>query len=212
MLVVLLTNLDIGAGLVNGTQGRIVGFQPHNDADLPKPLSQLRERGTGRSRGDKDDPYLNPPVGSGQTLGGDYADFRAEQIKAFIHGCRVPEWPIVRFDTPSGPLKRTIYADCRVNELGDEQPYSLLSRTQIPLSAAWAMTVHKSQGMTLDKVVVNLSRAFEEGMEYVALSRVRGLEGLKVEGLADGGVGGANEEVRGFLREKFRSVEQVKGL
>ncbi len=65
----------------------------------------------------------------------------------------------------------------------EEQGKVRASVSQIPLRLAYAMTVHKSQGMSMDAAVIDLSKAFEYGQGYVALSRVRRLSGVYLMGL-----------------------------
>lgn len=55
-----------------------------------------------------------------------------------------------------------------------------ISRHQVPLILAWALSIHKSQGQTIQRVKVDLGRVFEKGQSYVALSRAATIEGLQV--------------------------------
>ena len=83
---------------------------------------------------------------------------------------------------------------------------------QYPLRLAWAITVHKSQGMSLDCAEVDLSQAFEKGMGYVALSRIRSLQGLSLKGINAHALA-VNEEVFEFdKRLREASQGDVKDL
>ena len=64
-----------------------------------------------------------------------------------------------------------------------------ISITQIPLILAWSITIHKSQGATLDMAEIDIgSGIFEEGQTYVALSRVKSIEGLYIKTMDPWGI------------------------
>lgn len=87
------------------------------------------------------------------------------------------KYPVVR--TRDGERVTVEPAEWTIDE-GDEV---LAKISQLPLRLAWAMTIHKSQGVSLDSAVMDLSQTFEFGQGYVALSRVRRLSGIHLLGI-----------------------------
>lgn len=82
---------------------------------------------------------------------------------------------------------------------------------QYPLRLAWALTVHKSQGLTFNKVIIDLGRgAFSSGQSYVALSRCTGLEGLTLKSPLTARDIFVNPAITGYTR-LFNNVELISG-
>ena len=112
-------------------------------------------------RNDQDHQYVNGSIGT---------------VRAFA-----PEskggWPIVEFENGNIVTMRPASWEMMDGET------VLASVKQVPLRCAWAITIHKSQGMTLDRAVMDLRRTFAPGMGYVALSRVESLGGLYLTGV-----------------------------
>lgn len=80
-------------------------------------------------------------------------------------------WPTVRFVGKERVIPSVRWT---VSQGGSDAA----SRTQVPLMLAWAMTIHRSQGITIDRLSVDLDGVFEFGHAFVALSRCSSLEGL----------------------------------
>ncbi|KAF0320204.1 ATP-dependent DNA helicase PIF1 [Colletotrichum asianum] len=159
--VVLLANIDLDRGLCNGRQGTVIGFVPGSEVRRPEPPNR------GNFEHD-DDAYKA-------------AEIRHSNIVSFLDRANVvgDKFPLVHF---AHGVRCVVGPDCCVIGFGDASPYSHLSRCQIPLAQGWAMTIHKSQSLSLDRVTVDLAKIFEHGQAYVALSRARSLRGLKIEG------------------------------
>lgn len=148
--VVLLHNLDQKRGLVNGSQGIVVGFQKKDGVERDGAIKPME----------------------GESKPGPNASKQHWNIDAA---------PVVQF--ANGTIRPIFAVSLTATHGTKHKPY-LATRVQVPLALAWALTIHKSQGMTLDYIEVSSRDIFETGQFYVALSRGTHLEGLTVTGFS----------------------------
>lgn len=155
--VLLTRNLDVGDGLVNGSVGTVVGFADQHSSQPQRP--QQPQQSHVHAPGQRQPDGMSGGGGGGR-------------------------WPVVVFPKSASPKqRRTIEPVLFTIEQGGQQ---LASVSQVPLKLAWALSIHRCQGMTLDRVFVDLNGVFESGMLYVALSRARSLDGLIIRGFRPG--------------------------
>lgn len=114
-------------------------------------------------------------------------------------------WPLVQFAMIDGTSRQLL---CQPETWKVELPNGEVQaqRAQVPLILAWALSIHKAQGQTLERVKVDLRRAFEKGQAYVALSRATCKEGLQVLGFEERKVM-AHDKVREFYNSLYSATD-----
>lgn len=161
----LLTNLDVSAKLVNGSRGIISGIKMYTRERFLKLMGE---------------PGAPIPCGF---MRYNRSEFEALFPKIFDMlfppGVESVPIPLVTFKNCTIP----IFPHAFEQSIKHPKRYTLvMGRVQFPLTWAWAITIHKSQGASLDYVVTNLERVFLPGQAYVALSRARDPTGLQITG------------------------------
>ncbi|KAL1961677.1 hypothetical protein VTN77DRAFT_1315 [Rasamsonia byssochlamydoides] len=165
--VMLIKNME--DTLVNGSLGRVVAFMDETTFDYYRT---------------HEDDYI---ADAGDLSDEEKANRTRKRIRALAHkekegGISTSrKWPLVCFVQPDGTERHLL---CQPETWKIELPNGEVQaqRQQIPLILAWALSIHKAQGQTLQRVKVDLGRVFEKGQAYVALSRATSQEGLQVSG------------------------------
>jgi ATP-dependent DNA helicase PIF1 len=180
--VMLVKNLD--DSLVNGSLGKVTGFMTEAMFELYK---------------EDEEAFLEGSTSENA--------MKAEMAKSTLGLNTAQVFPLVRFAIADGTTRDLL---CKREDWKIELPNGEVqaSRSQIPLILAWALSIHKAQGQTLERVRVDLGRVFEKGQAYVALSRATSMAGLQILRFDPRKVI-AHEKVRSFYSSLSRA-EQVQ--
>jgi ATP-dependent DNA helicase PIF1 len=157
--VMLIKNID--ETLVNGSIGKIISFMDE------KTYEQVKETG-------EDDIATE----ASELIGESKSKIKGMGFRN-TNSNTGPRYPWVEFQQPDGTARTLLI----VRETWKvEQPNGevVASRSQVPLIPAWALSIHKAQGQTLERVRVDLGKIFEKGQAYVALSRATTQHGLQI--------------------------------
>ena len=158
-------------GVSNGTMGELIGFAAVKIDDKDSNDALIED--------DSNDDVDEDAAGE-KTAKGKKSAAKKDKEKPKSKKPTTQKMPVVRLN--SG---REVIAEPEEWIIEDETGDVLASYLQVPLCLAWAITIHKSQGMTLDAAEIDLSRTFELGQGYVALSRLKSLSGLQLLGMND---------------------------
>jgi ATP-dependent DNA helicase PIF1 len=166
--VMLIKNMD--DGLVNGSLGKVVSF-------MDEKMFEIYDR----------NPELFREGASEEDLEGldDETRTRFSTIRATFSSKKESsatagkQYPLVQFSLADGTIREILVQN---EEWKVELPTGEVQaqRSQLPLILAWALSIHKAQGQTLERVKIDLKRVFEKGQAYVALSRATTQSGLEV--------------------------------
>lgn len=161
--VMLIKNMD--ETLVNGSLGKVVAFMSEKSFEIYDKNPDIFED---TELPDEDDDHERQ-----QAL---------QKFKLLNQGNHdlIPLLPLVRFAISDGTHREILI---QPEEWKVELPNGEVQaqRSQLPLILAWALSIHKAQGQTLERVKIDLKKVFETGQAYVALSRATSQAGLEVQ-------------------------------
>jgi ATP-dependent DNA helicase PIF1 len=162
--VMLIKNMD--DGLVNGSLGKVSAFMTEATFEIYKEHPELLSGNASAENMSEEDREM------------------LDSIKRFSKS-KDPnpetgkEYPLVQFTLADGTFRALLV---QPEEWRVELPSGEIQaqRQQLPLILAWALSIHKAQGQTLERVKIDLKKIFEKGQAYVALSRATSQDGLEV--------------------------------
>jgi ATP-dependent DNA helicase PIF1 len=162
--VMLIKNID--SSLVNGSLGIVQAFMDENCFNV-----YIKDEET----------YLQAQKPGGGSDDEENAKARKKVNLALHKNNMTPgrRWPSVRFSLQDGTSRVLL---CQPEDWKAEAPGGdiIAKRVQVPLILAWALSIHKAQGQTIERIKVDLGKVFEKGQAYVALSRATSQAGLQV--------------------------------
>lgn len=196
---------DINSQRLKALDNPTISFAAHIEGDYPEhifPTAQHLELKEGaqvmfiKNDLSEEKLFFNGRIGH-------ISELSKKQILVTFEDGNIVEVPLHKWENKRYSLNK------ETNEIEEK---ILGSFEQYPLKLAWAVTVHKSQGLTFEKAILDLSGAFAQGQVYVALSRLTSIDGLVLSSKIPNEGFGLSESMKSFVASKANEEELTQKL